>query len=424
MSTIWTLATKDLLLLWRDKVSLFWMFGMPLIFAAFFGAVFGGGGGPSKSNPLRVAVIEEGLTDGGREFAERLDASDAIAVEFLPRDEARDAVRRGRKLAFLEIVNAPDPELGMFSGETPEVVIGIDPSRQAAKGLLQGLVTEAVFAGFRDLMTSPEKTQEQLKKAKQRIAAADDIGTVQKLALTGFFTAFETFLATPDLTNSSGNGGAGIMEPQVSTVDVARVRTGPPNAYAISFPQSILWGILGAAAGFAMALVRERTSGTMVRLLTAPIGKGHLIAGKTLACALSCCLVAVTMTTIGAFVFGVTVNSIPLFALAVAASAVCFAGITMLLGSLARTEQAVSGITWGILLVCAMLGGGMMPQIAMPGWMLDVGAVSPARWTITALEGAIWRGFSASEMLMPCGILFAIGIVALALGTARLRRTD
>ena len=62
MNAILTLAQKDLLLLWRDRATLFWMFGLPLLFATFFGSIFGGSG-PGKSNPLQVAVIEEGLTE-------------------------------------------------------------------------------------------------------------------------------------------------------------------------------------------------------------------------------------------------------------------------------------------------------------------------------------------------------------------------
>ena len=90
----------------------------------------------------------------------------------------------------------------------------------------------------------------------------------------------------------------------------------------------------------------------------------------------------------------------------------------------ARSEQAVSGLAWGILLVCAMLGGGMVPQIAMPGWMLSAGAVSPARWTITALEGAIWRGYGPGDMLLPCGVLLAIGALGFAIGALVFARSD
>ena len=100
------MSRKDLLLLWRDKVSVFWMLGFPLVFAAFFGSIFGGSG-PGESNPLRVAVVRESLTDAARVFVERLDASDAVEVEEMPRDDAIAAVRRGRKAAYLDIVRMP-----------------------------------------------------------------------------------------------------------------------------------------------------------------------------------------------------------------------------------------------------------------------------------------------------------------------------
>ncbi len=421
MNTLLTLAHKDLLVLLRDRVSLIWMFAFPLVFAAFFGAVFGGGG-PGKSNPLRVCAVAENLTPSGRLLLDRLDASDALTVDVLPREQARDAVRRGERLAFLDLVRVPDDDLGMFSGAQPQIEIGIDPSRQAEKGLLQGLLMEAVFAGFREILTDPDKSRAQLRNSRARIEADPDVPIMQKLALSTFFVAFEKFLDTPGLAAGGGNvgGGAAAMQPQITTVAVTRERSGPPNAWSISFPQSVLWAILGCACGFAISLVRERTTGTMVRLLTAPIDHASILAGKALACGLSCCGVTALLLTVGVVVFGVRVGNVPLLLLATVCTAVCFSGLTMLLASLGRTEQAVAGLSWGVLLLCAMLGGGMVPQIAMPGWMLEVGAVSPARWAITALEGAIWRGFSFGEMVMPCVVLVAIGLVTGWLGSRRL----
>lgn len=426
MKAILTLAKKDLLVLSRDKGAMFWMLAMPILFAVFFGAVFGGNG-PDESNPLRVAVVADGLTESGKRFVQRLDASAAIEIDLRPRVEAEQLVRKGQRLAWLEVVHVPDEDLGMFARQAPEVNLGIDPSRGPERGLLQGLVTEAMFAGFRDLMSDPEKTRGQLRRMGDRVTADKDVPALQKLALKTFFQAFDTFLGTPAATGGEQPGeksGPRVFEPQLHTVDVTRERSGPPSMYSISFPQSILWAILGCAAGFAMSLVRERTTGTMVRLLTAPLSRGQILAGKALACAIACCTVTAVLTTVGAVVFGVTVGSVPLLVLATAASALCFAGITMLLGSLARTEQAVSGIAWGTLLVFAMLGGGMVPQIGMPAWMLQAGSVSPARWTITALEGAIWRGFTPAEMVMPCAILAVIGVVALWIGCVRLARAD
>ncbi|NLX24072.1 MAG: hypothetical protein GXY55_20675 [Phycisphaerae bacterium] len=64
---------------------------------------------------------------------------------------------------------------------------------------------------------------------------------------------------------------------------------------------------------------------------------------------------------------------------------------------LGKTESSVGGAAWTCLLVMAMLGGGMVPQMLMPPWMDAVGCVSPVRWAILSLEGGIWRGFTLRE---------------------------
>ena len=50
--------------------------------------------------------------------------------------------------------------------------------------------------------------------------------------------------------------------------------------------------------------------------------------------------------------------------------------------------------------------------------------VSPVRWAILALEGAIWRDFTVAQMALPCGILLAIGVIGFALGTRVFRWTE
>ncbi|MBU0717617.1 MAG: ABC transporter permease, partial [Planctomycetes bacterium] len=74
------------------------------------------------------------------------------------------------------------------------------------------------------------------------------------------------------------------------------------------------------------------------------------------------------------------------------------------------------GIGWAVLLIMAMLGGGMVPLIVMPGWMQTLSHVSPVKWAIVAMEGAIWRNFTLPEMLFPCGILLGVGVVCFAIG--------
>jgi ABC-2 type transport system permease protein len=120
-------------------------------------------------------------------------------------------------------------------------------------------------------------------------------------------------------------------------------------------------------------------------------------------------------------VFGVVPNSIALAALGVLSIAAGFSGIMLGLSVLGRTERSAGGITWAVLLMMSMTGGGMIPLFIMPGWMQRVSDVSPVKWAILALEGAMWRGFSLSEMLVPCGIVFGVGVVGFVIGARAFR---
>ena len=110
-------------------------------------------------------------------------------------------------------------------------------------------------------------------------------------------------------------------------------------------------------------------------------------------------------------------------AVAILCASASFAGLMMMLSTFGRTEQAASGISWGVLLFCAMFGGGMMPKVFLADWMLAVGTVSPVRWAIEALEGASWRGLGWAELALPFGALLGLGGVCLAVGWMRLVRT-
>jgi ABC-2 type transport system permease protein len=446
MSAVTTLAGKDLLLLWRDKQALFWMLAFPLVFAVFFGSIFGPSGGDGGSRGIALAVVEESVDSKADEaFVAVLAESDALRIVRMPRAAADDAVRRGRIAAWLDIVSVPENAFDTFRGDRVRVVVGMDPSRRAEQGMLQGLLTAASFRGIQEVFSDVEAGREEARRMRALVAEDDDIPLGQRLALTSFFVAMEQMFEAvgedgesatepaegaadqaggEDASAQQASGGSSSVEPDIEVVAVARQRTGPPNAFSISFPQSMLWALLGATAGFAITIVRERTSGTMVRLLTAPITRRSLLLGKALACFATLCGALSLLTLVGWLGFGVEVASPSLFVLAVVSVAICFTGLGMLFSAIGKSEQAVAGMAWGVLILFAMLGGGMVPQIAMPSWMLTAGTISPAKWAIEAFEGAIWRGYSLSEMALPCAIPLAVGIVAFAIGARLLDRAS
>lgn len=196
----------------------------------------------------------------------------------------------------------------------------------------------------------------------------------------------------------------------------------PQTGFELAFPAAVLWGLIGCAGAFAAATVAERRSGTHLRLCAAPIHWSSMLLGKWLACMVACAVDATALLLIARVAFGVRVESFVGLPLAIACCAICFGGVTVLLGVLGRTEQAVGGASWATLLLMAMVGGAMVPVSVMPSWMRGVSALSPVRWGIVALEGATFRGLTLVELAPALGMLVAFGGVALLSGAFLARR--
>jgi ABC-2 type transport system permease protein len=436
MRTVLTMAMKDLRLMSRDLLGLFFIVGFPIVMGIFFGVVMGSF--DPKSASLGVAVVDEDDSEMSRKFVEAVEATGNVRSEKLARGPAMDRVRRGQLVGMIAIPKGFGETAGMMWGEGPAIEIGIDPSRKAEAGMLEGIIMQAmgklVAARFQD----PASMRPMIQKAKDEVATANDLGMMGPL-VAQMLNSLDTFLQTWETVQaadhkSDGGVSAGLPELQlarIETVDVTReVAKGSPEAvlrnlrskWDISFPQATMWGVLGCAAGFAITIVRERKQGTFLRLQVAPVTRAQIVAGKALACFLTVIGVIVVMAAIGMWL-GMRPRSPMLLAIAALCIAFCFVGIMILMSTIGKSEEAVSGGAWAANMFMAMFGGGMMPLLFLPGFMKTLSNFSPVKWSILALEGSIWRGFTLADMLLPCVILLATGAVCLALGSRMLART-
>lgn len=417
MQTILTLAGKDLRVLTRVKSGVFFTFIWPIVVAILFGTAFGGqnADGPSA---LRIVAVDEDDSAGSRKFLDTLSASGDFRLDRAARSDAATMVRRGQVAAYIVI----KPGFGvasqqMFYGPTRQIEIGIDPARPAEASMIEGLLTKHAMQDLQTLFSDPAKSTVMVQNALKEVGQPDNASPLAPVAR--FLSELNTFLATP--AAGPAGGGSEWKPLEVTKTSVARERAGPANAYDITFPQGIMWGIIGCVMSFAIGLVSERVHGTFVRLQTAPITRTQLLAGKALACFITIALLQVVLITIGVLGFGVTPSSYVLLALVCACAALGFIGFMMMVAGLGRTEQAAGGAGWAMLMPMTLFGGGMMPQFIMPEWMQMIGNVSPVKWALRGIEGAVWRNFSVAEMLVPCSILLVFGAVCFAIGVRGLR---
>jgi len=419
MGPLLALAAKDLRLLVRNRGDLFFALGWPLLIAVFFGVIFSGPG--EGRSPLGIAVVDLDGTEGSRRFAERLESAPGLSVQRLAsREEAESLVRGGKRVAYVVLL----PGFGAasarpFAGPGPAVELGVDPSRPAEAGLLEGVLVQQAAAGLQARMADRDAMRKTIEESLQGLRLAPP-GSASRTDTERFLGELDRFL---ERSPEGGGAGGGFQPLVIRAKPVAAERRGPRHSFEFTFPQGILWGIMACAANFSIGLVSERTAGTLMRLRAAPLSQARLLLGKALGCFLAILAVEALLLAVGVAVFGVRPTSVSLLAAALLSAAGAFVGITMLLATLGRTEQSASGAAWAALLVMAMLGGGMVPLFVMPSWMLVASHASPAKWAILAFEGALWRGFGPAEMALPCAILLGVGVAAFALGARAFRAT-
>jgi ABC-2 type transport system permease protein len=426
MNRIITLAFKDLTVLRREKEALFWIFLFPLIFALFFGFLTGGGGG--ARGRLQLAVVDEDQTAGSRTLLDRLRKSDSLIVhdkgandQPLTAEEARNDVRRGDLTAFLVIPKGYAEAADAFWQGGKPLELGIDPARTAEAGMLDGILMQTVFSGMQEQFTDPKKSKASAEKALASLDKATDMDPEQKKQLKAFLGDLEKFMgnANPQTMERSPFS----VDSQLKKVPVLPENEGKPrSAFEVTFPSSVTWGMYGCIITFAISIVSERTKGTLIRLRMSPLSWAEVVAGKGLACFLVSVFVAVILMVLGHLLFGIRVESVIGLGMAIVSAAFCYTGLMMALAGFGKTEKAVSGSAAAVFMPLAMIGGGMIPLVFMPAWMQTVSNISPTKWNIVALEGAIWRGNSLAEMLLPCGILMVIGAAGFALGVRFLSR--
>lgn len=413
MHAILAIVRKDFLQLRRDPAALFFALGWPLIVAVMFGVLFGGDGGGSA--PLKVTLVDLDQSVQSRTFAKTVLGLDTLTVDRgTTLEAARDAVRRGQRTAAIVLPAGWGASGGGgFNPDALAVDVLVDPSRKAEQAMLEGMLTGASMQALTD-NSDPVATQAKVAQSKA------DVQHLPPAARDAYSKFFDALGGLPTLPAAGAEDGpsAALTPLKLRTLSVQANREGPASAHAVTFPQGMFWAVLGCLMTFATTLATERSEGTWLRLRTAPVPAWHLLAGKGLACGLAMLLALNVLALVGAVVFGVPANW-ALLELAFLCGAFAFTALMMVLAMLGRSVRAASGYAWAVLMPLSMLGGAMIPLFAMPAWMQSVALVSPVRWLIIAIEGATWRGFSATEMVVPCAVLLGLGTVLL--GWVRLR---
>lgn len=168
--------------------------------------------------------------------------------------------------------------------------------------------------------------------------------------------------------------------------------------------------------------LRERTSGTLERLLSMPLGKGDFLVGYALAFGLMAAIQSVIAVGVSVWLLGLSVTG-PVWLLVVVAvvDAVLGTALGLLVSAFATTEfQAVQFMPLVVvpqLLVCGLF----VPRDSLPDVLHAISDVLPLSYAVDAMDHLV-TSTGTGDVWGDLAVVAAYIVAGLALGSATLRR--
>ena len=367
MRSIAALAATDIRLALRDRSSIFWIFLAPFLWVWFFGSF----NQPSTPGSARVGLLV--LQQEDTEMADRLVA---------------DLRGQNFEVTVVEPGQEPPPE-----DKIPPRSITIP-------------------AGFAAQVAARQKIDLQLRTAPRANAEADFATEVALHRAIIRFLSAESF---------------GAMLPEDDAVKVSSTwatdRPRPEGNYQTVPGNMVMFVLIATMTYGAAFLAQERRNGMLRRQMSSPMSRGAILAGKMAGRAGLASVQVCVFILIALLVFKIDLGTSPAGLAALVGSFVlCAAALSLLCGSLLKTEDAAAGVGITVTLIMSGLGGCWWPSEVMPAWMRATAKLFPTAWAMNGLHQLLSWGGGLRDVLPHIGVLSLMAVSAWWLAARQLRQ--
>lgn len=205
----------------------------------------------------------------------------------------------------------------------------------------------------------------------------------------------------------------------------------------LSFPESISGNVLSYLAPAllaAMALffafiltgvsfLRERTQGTLERLMASPVSRVELVLGYLIGFSLFAIVQSVIVLLFTLYALDITYRGalwqIFVFQLIVTVGSV---NLGIFVSTYARNEFQVVQFIPLIILPQLFLSGVLWPVEQMPGYLQWVSDFLPLKYAVQGLRAVMLEGKAMTQVPLELGVLVAFAVAMSVLGAATLRK--
>jgi ABC-2 type transport system permease protein len=380
-----------LLGLLRDRGALAMSFLVPAAFFMIFSAVVSGLGGTQLG--LTIGVVNEARSEASARLLRRLGdgASNLLLEEVQAGSESlRDRVRSGDLDIGLILEPNAAPEIPRHIPRLPRARIISDPARGFATLILGG----------------------QLQQAYLAVSAAAEPAVKSMAAGNANRSAAQAASPTPQFTTL------------VVHEEVAGQASGLNHIAYYAGAAAVLFLLFSTVHG-AVTLLEEKESGILERLLVGPGSTIVLVNGKFLYLVFQGFVQVAVIFVVAWLAYGVDLpgNLFP-WALTTAAAAAAAAGLALALATACSTRQQAQAIANVSILVLSAVGGSMVPRFLMPGWLQDLGWLTPNTWALEAYVDIFWRDRPLEHLLVPWGLLLGAAVLGLVSAQLMARRME
>jgi len=398
---------RDLTRYRRNPVRTALLFSLPLVMAAIFALVFGGGGDDITVRILLwdeddslISLLAAGAADAG-EGGERLDV---VAVG----EEGLAMMDRGNASALVHIPAGFTDDF--LAGRPTTIEVVKNPSER----FLPQVVEEGVGIGVSILSAASRVFRPEL----EQIRTLRDGDGFPADALIGGLSAD---------VNARLRGLKGILFPPLidfETVTLSASGDGAEDGVGILaffLPGLAVMGVLFLAQSATRDILKDRESGLIRHLLTAPVSPADYLLGKCLSVIMVTSAGLALLIAIGA-AMGVAWGPPLPTAVLILATALAASGTLMLIMSLVGSERQGDAVTTIVIIVWSMLGGAFLPLDQMPAFLRPLSATTPVYWSTDAFNTLILRGGGLADIGLNLCVLFVAGACLITAGALVLAR--
>ena len=405
------IAKKDLVLLSRDRRTLFVLVALPLAFIAIIGSSTGQLFSQAQNaRNYILGIVDEDkseLSVGMIERIQTLKAVDVVTFDdassarmALAKDDIHILVRIGNRfherVEETEIFDILKDDEGRLQGGLSSLDVSIEAGSFLANA--SQLVEQVVF--YNTVKSISPHVLERNPKLMLQITKA------MKSSSPNQEDRFSELPALPQ------------KERDASKLTSIIYQTVVPG-YTVMF-------VFFIVTFMARSFIGEHDLGTLSRMRLAPVTRPGMMIGKTLPFLVISLLQTALLFLAGRVLFGMNWGPQPwlLFPIMLSTS-MAATSLGLMVATLVQTESQVSAYGNFLVLTMAGISGCMMPRSWQPVFMQKLGLVTPHSWALIGYDQVLNREKpEIMVVLRCCGAMVGFAAVYFCVGWQRMRKTE